>query len=137
MKITRFDELEYCVLNCSVNGMFSQEEDAKERALLLMNEGIFNENPISNWWRSGWKLSDTGKEYYKEFMDAVREKHGHIWMTYRDSEPELYKNDDYGNTVDLFAYSEGNHNGYVCKKCGYSFCMHCTSEFNVPECWKK
>jgi hypothetical protein len=135
--IDRFDEVEYRVLDCSTNGMFCQSGDEVDRALLLMSEGILVENPISNWWKSGWKLTNKGNEYIKEFRDAVREKHGHEWATYRDTDPDLYKDDDYGNSIDNFAYSYGFHNGFVCKKCGYHFCMHCLSEFNVPECSNK
>ncbi len=139
MKIKRFDELEFSILNIIELGMYSLDEDAGERAILLMKEGILVDNPKNNWVISGWKFTEEGEIYCKEFMELLRKEHGHIWMTYKDTDPEFYKNKDdpYLDRIDPFAYSEGYHNGYICKKCGYSFCTHCTPEFNVPECIRK
>lgn len=125
--IRRFDKIEFDVLEASYTGMFynSPESDNAKRALLLMSEDIIKNNPFEKWSETGWKLTEKGHKYYLEFMELVREKHGHIWKT-----------DDDGN-IDIFAYSAGYHNGMVCKNCGYSFCKHCNSEFDIPECKNK
>lgn len=136
--IKRFDDIEFDCLNAANNGCYYPKGLMKDRALLLMEEGIFEHNPYENWAYSGWKLTEIGKQYWKEFLDAVRERHGHVWKTHRDIYPEDYDEDsEYGNSIDIFAYEMGYHNGPQCKKCGYSFCEHCLSEFDVPECKKK
>lgn len=55
-----------------------------------------------------------------DFIDMVKKDiidspMGHKWVTDEDGE------------VDFSAHSIGFHNGPVCAKCGYSFCMFCTS----------
>jgi hypothetical protein len=138
MNFERFDKAEFDVLDCAVSGGYYPKGVNKDRALLLMETGIFVNTPISKWYKVGWKLTDKGKEYYEEFMLAVRNKHGHVWKTNRESNPDLYDEyDSYGDQLNKFAFESGYHNGYVCKNCGYSFCMHCTSEIDVPECTNK
>jgi predicted Zn-ribbon and HTH transcriptional regulator len=67
-------------------------------------------------------------------MKKVQEKHGHVWMTNHDSDPDLAKDSEYGKSVNIFATSKGYHNGPRCKNCGYEFGRHCICEFDVPEC---
>ena len=48
-------------------------------------------------------------------------------------EHDWYKNDD--GSIDEFAYNNGYHNGPMCKRCDYSFCMHCEPNgYNKQEC---
>lgn len=38
-------------------------------------------------------------------------------------------------SIDEFAYSYEFHNGPMCKRCGYSFCIHCDPDgYNDKEC---
>lgn len=37
----------------------------------------------------------------------------HKWVLNEEGEP------------DYFAWESGYHNGYLCERCGYSFCHHC------------
>ena len=123
MKMDRFDEVEFTVLNCAHRGAFiDRAGEYKDRALLLMELKVFEANPVENWWKTGWKFTDKGKKYHVAFLKVVRKNHGHTWRT----------NDD--GTIDIFAYEIGNHNGMVCTKCGYSFCHLCTAEFEVEKC---
>jgi hypothetical protein len=135
MEITRFDEIEFQIINCGKTGGYYLSEEHGERALLMMEQGILHPNPKSNWHVSGWKLTDYGKEYYDVFLAQVHANHGHVWMTNRDSNPDIYDDDDeYGNSVNIFAYSVGYHNGMQCKNCGFSFCEHCDSEMEIEPC---
>ena len=138
-KKMRFDIVEFQVLYIVKIGLYYLDKEIGHRALLLMEEGILKSNPEKNWARSGWRFTPEGELYYKEFMKKLRENHGHIWKTNRDSDPELYeeKEDEYADQIDKFAYSVGYHNGMICKKCGYSLCEHCTNEFDVPVCTSK
>ena len=140
MKIKRFDETELRVLLCGEGGgYYPVDTDEGKRALVLMEEGILQHNPASSWLKEGYKgLTEYGKEYYKAFMVRLAKKHGHVWMTERDSHPDFYDSDDEnGNKIDVFAYEVGNHNGMRCKKCGYGFCHHCITEFEVEKCTSK
>ena len=123
MDIKRFDEIEFQVLDCAKNGGYYPEGENAARAKVLMSEGIFEFNPEDNWWKTGWKLTDIGQEYYKEFMQKVQQKHGHVW-----------EKNDYNDNVNIFAYSNGYHNGPKCINCGYEFCQHCKCEINIPVC---
>jgi hypothetical protein len=134
MKITRFDDIEFQILNCANMGMYSHKDEYKERALLLMKEKILKVNPLENWWKTGWKFTKTGEKYYSEFLSKMRKRHGHVWETNRDSDSDLYSEGEYGDKINIFAYSVGFHNGPRCKNCGYYFCQHCDSEFDVPAC---
>ncbi len=137
MEIKRFDNLEFKVLDASNGGMYSLREDYAERALSLMAEGIIKDNPQQKWGDSGWKLTEQGRQYYRAFLEQMRAKHGHVWMLRKESNPESYEDgDEYGNGVDIFAYSVGYHNGMVCNKCGFSFCVHCDSEMELDACAK-
>lgn len=137
MEIVRFDKTEFAVINASHSGAYSLNEELGERASLLMEQGVLHTNPKSNWSNTGWKLTDYGKQYYDAFLEQVHANHGHIWMTHRETNPDLYEEgDEYGNSIDAFAYFVGYHNGMVCKKCGFGFCMHCKSEFEIEHCGK-
>lgn len=140
MKIKRFDEVEFKCLKCAhPDGMgYYSSGLYAVRALVLMKEGIIKNNPQDNWIKTGWSLTKNGLKYYEEFYKKLMEKHGHVWKTYKDTQPKDYgKDSKYANEIDIFAMSEGTCNGPKCKKCGYSFCQHCTSEFNVKECVEK
>ena len=137
MKIKRFDETEYDVLvTCSPDafGGYYYKSPHKERALLLMEEGYLEECPYDNWHIKGWSITDKGIKYWKKFIKKVRAKHGHVWKTRNENNPDDWDDDKYGKETDWFAYEAGEyHNGPVCKKCGYGFCHHCTSEFEITE----
>ncbi|RKY70522.1 MAG: hypothetical protein DRP97_03605 [Candidatus Latescibacterota bacterium] len=133
-KIKRFDETEFDILkHASPRGYGYYLDDLhRERAEILMADGILENIPPENWHIAGWKLTKKGLKYYDDFIAAVRTAHGHEWKTYRDSYPEDYADDDKdGDEIDIFAYSAGRHNGMVCKKCGFSFCHHCQTEFSL------
>lgn len=135
MEFLRFDEPEFLTLNAANTGGYSLDQELGDRALLLMGEGIFHPNPKSNWWKSGWKLTEHGKTYYDAFLEQVRANHGHVWMTHRETHPDSYdENEAYGDTIDTFAYSVGHHNGMECKNCGFSFCYHCENEMEITHC---
>lgn len=140
--IMKFDKIEYEILKCGLpfpkgGGYYTTEEHA-QRALELMDEGILQYNPIEEWHISGWKLTEKGQKYCNEFMKKVQQKHSHVWLTNRDNDPGGYDDDStYGDEVDIFALEYGHHNGPECKKCGFSFCHHCTSEFDIEPCSKR
>lgn len=136
MNITRFDTIEYDVLQCGVSGgYYPVDSERGQRAIVLMEEGIFNNNPPQEWHKNGYKgFTESGKLYYKAFMEKVRESHGHEWETHYDSDPDIYDNDERGNQINIFAYSSGYHNGPQCKNCGFSFCHHCENEMEIPHC---
>jgi len=134
MKIKRFDEAEYKALQCGKSGGYYREEHEEgKRAILLMEEGIYKQNPINHWHIDGWKFTSEGEKYYTTFMKKVQKKHGHVWMTNYDSDPE-YNTGEYGKQINIFAMSGNYHNGPKCKKCGYEFCRHCTNEMKIPNC---
>lgn len=115
--IIRFDAIEFDVLKCAYpdGGGYYYEGDRADRARLLMKEGILHDEPSSEWVKHGWKLTDKGIEYRLLFMDAVQQKHGHRWMTNRETSPQMYdEGDEYGDSVDIFAMSVGYHNGMKC-----------------------
>lgn len=114
-------------------GYYNDEIHAK-RAIAWMKEGWIKDNPRSNWSQSGWKLTAKGKKHVAEVIAEVRKKHGHVWASHRDIDPESYKNDKYGKSIDWFALEGGYHNGPRCKKCGFEFCHHCKSEWEIPHC---
>ena len=143
MNIKRFDKIEFRVLLCadprpaSFGGGFIPDDPYKERALLLMKEGIIKDNPVSNWWNTGWELSEKGIKYWDKFLEKLRENHGHTWMTNYESDRGYYDADSkYGKQINWFALEANMHNGPRCKKCGFDFCHHCTSEFEVEKCTK-
>lgn len=51
---------------------------------------------------------------YKEQYGKPENCRGHVWETEDDGD------------INIFAMSEGHHNGPKCIKCGYSFCHHCS-----------
>ncbi len=132
MKLKRFDEIEFVVLDIVHRGMgyYPSGENA-DRAELLMSEGILVSSPRSEWQKSGWKFTDDGKALYDKFIARLRKRHGHIWVTRNEAYDD---NDLGGNEPYRFAYAVGYHNGYECKNCGFTFCVHCTNEFSIPKC---
>lgn len=138
IKIKRFDEIEFRAIQCGENGgYYPYGLDEADRAILLMKEGIYENNPKSNWSNTGWKFTEFGKEYYDKFMEKVQKKHGHMWMTNLETNPEFWNSDEYGNKIDIFAYESGFHNGPKCKNCGFEFCHHCLNEMEIPVCSKR
>ena len=130
----RFDEIEYDLAAILDSGMghYNDDEHA-ERAMLWMEEGLIKTNPRKNWIRSGWKTTELGKKHIAAILKETRARHGHVWMTHHELDPD-YENDEYGKSIDWFALSSGYHNGPRCKKCGYEFCHHCLSEWEIPPC---
>ncbi len=45
---------------------------------------------------------------------------------------DWYKDED--GKVDEWAWESGFHNGVICKRCGESFCVHCTPNYDETEC---
>lgn len=137
-----FDKIEFNVLKCCKPdgiGYYNTGECAV-RAEKLMEEGIIETVPRIDWWQHGWNLTEKGIKYREEFMLKLQQRHGHVWKTHRDSRPKDYKKgvtDEYADLRDDFVLANGNHNGPGCKNCGYEFCEHCTSEFDIPECTKR
>lgn len=56
----------------------------------------------------------------KQPVHAYKEFKEHDW----------YRNED--DEIDEFAFDAGYHNGPTCKRCYYSFCIHCD-----PDGWNK
>lgn len=55
----------------------------------------------------------------------------HIHKEYKEHLWEKTRNGE----IDVFAFEVGYHNGPVCKRCGYSFCIHCNPDgFNAEPC---
>lgn len=144
MNITRFDEIEFSVLEICINGLgyYPYHTEYGKRARLMMDEGIIKDIPVEVWPKCGYgstfedgALTEYGKEYAKEFYNIVRSTHGHVWETNNQDDPD--DQSDYGKKINRFAYSYGYHNGYRCAKCGFEFCVHCNSEFEVTQCSEK
>ena len=136
-----FNKKTYKVLKCGTpDGVgYYMDEEFKKIALDMMEKGILENNPVEEWSNSGWKATKKGIKLFKSFEEKLQKLHGHIWKTNRDCDPDDYKDEEseYADKVNIFAYSVGYHNGPECKKCGYSFCHHCRSEFDIPKCDKK
>jgi len=127
MKIKRYDVVEYDVLtHAHPDGMgYYPKSPHKERALLLMEEGMMVSSPYEKWFESGWKLTKKGTKYHDAFLSRLRKEHGHEWKMTEEGR------------IDVFALAYGYHNGPECAKCGYDFCQHCKSEFEAPVCAEK
>lgn len=60
-----------------------------------------------------------------------------------DKKEEMYLNsghvwkEDEDGFIDIFAMSEGYHNGPVCSVCDYSPCWHCDPIPNTSDCKNK
>lgn len=109
-----------------------------KRVLELMKLGYIKDNPRSNWIKNGYKTTKKGSILYNQWLNQIREKHGHVWMSNYDGDSEYYKkNSKEGKRLNNFAYSEGYHNGYKCKECGFEFCHHCYEESDIPKCSSK
>ena len=103
MKISRFDEVEFEVLDIVSNGFgYYPEGDNADRAERLMEEGILVPSPRVEWQKSGWKFTEDGVEYCKEFMDKVRQVHGHVWVTRNE---EYEESDTAGDAPHRFGLS--------------------------------
>jgi len=66
-----------------------------------------------------------------------RDKQELVFRQIIRNEPEYYKGKVDGDKLDDFAYSEGYHNGYKCKVCGFEFCEHCYDECDIQVCKHK
>jgi len=109
-----------------------------DKALILMKKGYLIYSPKREWYKSGHKTTKKGTALYKKWLKEIRAKHGHIWMTNADSEGKTKDLSNYDKQLDNFAYTAGEyHNGYKCKKCGFGFCKHCYSEWEIPICSEK
>lgn len=139
MNIEKLNRVEYEVLSCAYpdGGGYYIDAPHKTRAEEMMYDGLMERRTAEEISKSGWRLTDTGIAYRTAFMEAVKKLHGHRWMTKRETHPDLWGDDEYGNQIDVFAMSEGYHNGMKCAKCGYEFCKHCTCETDVPVCIHK
>lgn len=135
MEIKRFDDTELVVLSAAMKMHYCTGDIYVERALVLMEEGILVDSPLTEWYLSGLNLTPMGVEYYAAFMQKMRQTHGHVWLT--NTELGFFKDTKYGDEISMFAYAEGYHNGPKCKNCGYTFCEHCTSEMEISHCFYK
>ena len=126
MKINRFDLMEYKIVErCESGYGFYNEGKIIERVKIWMKEGLMKTIPKEEWQEKGWIFTKKGKQYTKLFLKKLRKRHGHDWVTYEGSD-----------IPDPFAYSIGTHNGFECRKCGYTFCQHCKVEFEIEKCNK-
>jgi len=120
--IKYFDKITFEILQCAKTefGHYEDEESLK-RTDELVSDGILKDE---EWKERSLRFTDEGKEYYIQFMDELQKKHGHQWE----------KDDD--GEINIFAYSSGYCNGPLCERCGYHFCKHCVSEFDIRHCDK-
>jgi hypothetical protein len=89
-----------------------------------MELGLIHKKPKEEWSQSGYEATKKGFQLYRQWLASMREKHKHIW-----------KRSDYDRSkIDVFGYSEGNHNGPICVICRFSYCQHCRDEDDLPEC---
>lgn len=135
-----FNKLNYQVLKCGTKEGYGYYDDNERTKIAfdLMEKGLFLKSPKHEWSNSGWKATAKGEKLFIEFAKKLQELHGHIWKTNIECIPEIYeKGDVYANQVNDFAFSSGHHNGPECKNCGYSYCRHCKSEFDIPKCTKE
>lgn len=72
----------------------------------------------------------TSRKWEETFQDSLmyqmgkamdESSKGHVWKRDDMVYPDGYV------PPDIFALSEGYHNGPECASCGYSYCQHCTS----------
>ena len=63
-------------------------------------------------------------ELLKEYDSDERLKAKEAIHIHEESPEHDWRTDDNGN-IDEFGLDYGVHNGPVCKRCYYSFCMHC------------
>lgn len=143
MEIKRFDKLEHDCLkythpdNFGYNHFDKYVDKYVERILILMKEGIIYTIKRNKFKIFECKLTKKGIKYSEVFLKILRNTHGHIWKTHKDCYPEDYEDSKYGKKINFFVLSKGIHNGPECKKCGFLFCEHCISEFDINECDKK
>ena len=75
-----------------------------------------------------------------DYIDQIREEVGTLLKEQEAKQPiyiheEFQEHDWYRNKngkIDEFAFDAGYHNGPSCKRCCYSFCIHCD-----PNGWNK
>jgi hypothetical protein len=141
-KRMEFNDKDYRILKCAQPNAMGYIND--DRALELMKLGYLENNPKENWSNNGYKATRKGVIIFNKWIKDMRLSHGHIWMTYEDyckKEGLHDKGDKYSKKEKTepcsYAYSEGYHNGYKCKECGFEFCHHCNNEFDIPKCSKK
>ena len=63
--------------------------------------------------------------YQLKYVRAFIKK-GHVPVTCEDSD----------DTINIFGYSVGSHNGLKCSKCGWGECWHCNWQMKkaIPQC---
>lgn len=132
----KVNEKDFRILKCAQpDGMGYMNDD---RALELMKLGLINRVPKSQWHKAGYKATEKGIEVFNRWVVEMRQKHGHVWLTNRESDPDLYEEDsEYANKINGSAFNEGYHNGPKCKNCGFEFCEHCFLEEELPVCSEK
>lgn len=136
MEINKED---FKILECSQKGGLGYIDD--DRALELMELNYLEFNPRENWKQNGYKSTKKGTRLFNKWVKEIRETHGHRWETYEDyckreefhSEGDKYTKEDKTEPYSS-AYSEGYHNGFRCKECGFEFCRHCYFEGEIPKC---
>jgi hypothetical protein len=75
-----------------------------------------------------WEENFSDSLIYLESQRIDQLSKGHTWKRDDVVYPDGYV------PADLFALSEGFHNGPECDSCGYSFCHHCTPLSEIPDC---
>lgn len=128
----KFDKLFFGILKHSQPDEMGYVNN--DKALILMEKGYLEKSPKSEWIKSGHKTTKKGTELYNKWLKEIRDKHGHVWETNGDSRYSDKEDSDYNKKINSFAFSEGYHNGFKCKKCGFEFCMHCYHESEIEKC---
>lgn len=137
-----FNEKDFKILQCSQPNRLGYLND--DRALELMVLGYLKHNSKKNWSYNGYVSSELGTKLYNKWLKEIRLNHKHDWETYEDyckkellhDENDTYTEEEKTAPYD-FAYSSNYHNGYKCKKCKFTFCKHCTDEWDIKNCTEK
>ena len=137
-----FDKLTFMILQCANKENMGYIDN--DKVLELMELGYIDKLDRNEWIKAGYFITDKGRELLNFWYKEIRQKHGHEWMTFEDyckqsnflKKEKEFTEEEKTKPYDI-AYSEGMHNGFKCKKCGFCFCEFCYVESEIPECSKK
>ena len=76
-------------------------------------------------------------QYAEEILDILKEQEPKTPIHIHEEYPEHDWETDEDGKIDEWVLDYGYHNGPGCKRCGYSFCMHCKPNgWNAEPCVK-
>ena len=75
-------------------------------------------------WRE-WHSDSEVQTTAQAALDLLKAQEPKVPIHIHEEYPEHDWEKDKNGKVDEFAFDYGYHNGPMCKRCGYSFCMHC------------